>query len=162
MSEFWQTYGPILLIFLLVVMAALVVWMLTIQRRVSRARQDYRALLAGTEGGDLEAVLQAQLAELRRIAAQVESLTGRVERLEKALPGALQRVGVVRFNPFSDTGSDQSFAIALLDEGGDGVVLSGLYARGGIRVYAKPVDGGHSEYTLSTEEEQAIAQAMER
>lgn len=163
MGEFWQTYGPILLLLLLAAVAGLGVWVLTLQRRMSRSRQDYRALLAGAEGGDLEAVLRAQLAELRRTSAQVEALTGRVDHLEKVLAGALQRVGVVRFNPFPDTGGDQSFAIALLDEGGNGVVLSGLYARGGIiRVYAKPVSGGRSEYTLSTEEQQAIAQAMEQ
>lgn len=160
MNEFWQISGPILLLLLLAAVAGLGAWVLILQQRVSHTRQNYQALLAGAEGGDLEAVLEAQLAELRRIKAQVETLTGRVDRLEKALPGALQRVGVVRFNPFADTGSDQSFAIALLDREGNGVVLSGLYARGGIRVYAKPVSSGHSEYTLSAEEEQAIAQAM--
>ncbi len=162
MGELWQTYGLILWLALVMAVFGLGAWVFTLQRRVSRAREDYRALLAGAGGADLEAVLQAQVTELRRTGAQVGALTGRVDRLETVLSGAIQRVGVVRFNPFADTGGDQSFAIALLDDKGGGVVLSGLYARGGVRVYAKPVSGGRSEYTLSTEEQQAIAQAMER
>lgn len=65
-------------------------------------------------------------------------------------------VGVVRFNAYHDTGGDYSFAVALVDSGGDGVVLSGLYHRDQCRVYAKPVRGWTSSYTLTDEELQAI------
>jgi hypothetical protein len=105
-------------------------------------------------------MLRTQAMTLERTAAQAETLAGQVNQLLATTPRALQRVGIVRFNPFSDTGSDQSFAIALLDGRGDGLVLSGLYSRGGVRIYAKPVVGGRSEYTLSNEEEQAIGRAM--
>ena len=74
-------------------------------------------------------------------------------------PRALQNVGVVRFNPYHDTGGDYSFAVALLDAAGDGVVLTGLYHRDRCRVYAKAVREGGSEQTLSEEERQAIEQA---
>jgi hypothetical protein len=73
--------------------------------------------------------------------------------------GALQRVGVVRFNPYHDTGGDYSFAVALLDASGNGVVLTGLYHRDRCRVYAKPVGGWESTYELIDEERQAIAEA---
>jgi len=65
----------------------------------------------------------------------------------------------VRFNPFEDVGGDQSFAIALLDQHGNGLVLSSLHNRAETRVYAKPIQAGRSEYTLSAEEQQALAQA---
>ena len=74
-------------------------------------------------------------------------------------PGALQKVGVVRFNPYHDTGGDYSFAVALLDAGGSGVVLSGLYHRDRCRVYAKPVREWQSQYTLTDEELKAVSQA---
>ena len=73
---------------------------------------------------------------------------------------ALQHVGVVRFNPYHDTGGDYSFAVALLDATGTGVVLTGLYHRDRCRVYAKPVSRWQSGYELIDEERQAIAEAQ--
>lgn len=66
---------------------------------------------------------------------------------------------MVRFNAFHDTGGDYSFAVALLDQAGAGVVLSGLYHRDQCRVYAKPVTGWDSSYTLTDAEQEAIARA---
>jgi hypothetical protein len=74
---------------------------------------------------------------------------------------SLQHIGLVRFNPFEDTGSDQSFAIALLDDQRDGIVISSLHGRANTRVFAKPVSGGGSPHNLSDEESQAIRIAVE-
>lgn len=75
---------------------------------------------------------------------------------------ALQHVGVIRFNPYHDTGGDYSFAVALLDAGGDGVLVTGLYHRDRCRVYAKPVAGWTSKYTLTEEEVEAVERARSR
>jgi hypothetical protein len=72
---------------------------------------------------------------------------------------SIQHVGVVRFNPYHDTGGDYSFAVALLDATGAGVLVTGLYHRDRCRVYAKPVSAWDSEYSLTEEEGQAIEQA---
>jgi hypothetical protein len=69
-------------------------------------------------------------------------------------------VGLVRFNPFDDTGGNQSFAVAVLDANGDGFVLSSLHARGGTRVFAKSLAGGRAEATLSSEEAEAVQLAL--
>ncbi len=100
---------------------------------------------------------------LYAIAGQ-RALVRRLPRRSAAAPapvpqGALQRVGVVRFNPYHDTGGDYSFAVALLDEVGAGVVISGLYHRDRCRVYAKPVAAWESAYTLTDEEKEAIERA---
>jgi len=76
-----------------------------------------------------------------------------------APPSALQHVGVVRFNPYHDTGGDYSFAVALLDAAGAGVVISGLYHRDRCRVYAKPVSAWDSTSQLTDEERAAIERA---
>lgn len=74
----------------------------------------------------------------------------------------VQKLGIVRFNPYNDTGGNQSFAIAFLDRKGDGLVLSSLHGRAGTRVYSKPVVKGEgTEFTLSDEEKLAIKRAME-
>jgi hypothetical protein len=80
--------------------------------------------------------------------------------LEHRTLTSLQHIGLVRFNPFEDTGSDQSFAIALLDGERDGIVISSLHGRANTRVFAKPVQGGSSPHALSAEEEQAIRIAV--
>ncbi|HEX6488672.1 MAG TPA: DUF4446 family protein [Candidatus Dormibacteraeota bacterium] len=76
-----------------------------------------------------------------------------------AVPGAIQRVGVVRFNPYHDTGGEYSFAVALLDEAGGGLLLTGLYHRDQSRVYAKEIRAWTSEHELMDEEREAIEKA---
>src|SRR3989344_2717001 len=71
----------------------------------------------------------------------------------------IQRAGVVRFNPFVETGGNLSFAIALLDGKNNGIVISSLHSREGTRVYAKSIQHGESQRRLTEEEEQAIKQA---
>jgi len=73
----------------------------------------------------------------------------------------VQGVGLVRFRAFQDTGGDQSFALALADGEGNGVVVSALYGRGATRIYAKPVEGWLSPKPLSEEEEAALGEARQ-
>ena len=130
-------------------------------RRLRSATEAYRGLLSDGHGGSLQQVLDAHLGKVVEVGAQLERLSQLHEYLEVRSRGSLQHVGLVRFNPFDDTGSDQSFAIALLDDRRDGIVLSSLHGRGQTRVFAKPVEGGESKHTLSDEEAQAIKIAVE-
>jgi len=97
---------------------------------------------------------ELQLALDREVA--LERLT---DGLQRKLERSVQGVGMVRFNPFRDTGGAQSFAIALADDHGDGFVLSSLYRRDATRVYAKPLLGWKSPYPLTEEELEAIGMA---
>ena len=90
----------------------------------------------------------------------VNALQGQVEGWQQRLRGAVQHVGIVRFNPFSNTGGDQSFALALADGRGDGIVICNLHGRGESRLYAKPLNGWRSAYALSDEEQQAVRKAQ--
>lgn len=130
-------------------------------RRLRRATDAYRSLVSDGEGGSLQQMLDAHLGKVVEVGAELERLSQLHEYLEVRSRGSLQHVGLVRFNPFEDTGSDQSFAIALLDDRRDGIVLSSLHGRGQTRVFAKPVEGGQSKHTLSDEEAQAIRIAVE-
>ena len=91
---------------------------------------------------------------------EVDELTVRTAVAEANLRRSFQRIGLIRFNPFEDTGGNQSFALALLDANGDGIVFSSLHTRAGTRVYAKAVSGGRSETALSEEETHAVRDAM--
>jgi hypothetical protein len=143
------------------VVAVLLLTMLSIllARRVGRVAARLRGLTRGDEGADLEGVLGAHLEKVYAVGREVERLGTRTGALEASGLRAFQRAGLVRFNPFEDTGGNQSFALALLDREGNGLVLSSLHSRTGTRVYAKPIHGGRSEAALSEEESAAIKQA---
>jgi hypothetical protein len=151
---------------LAVLLALILIWLWIRLRSVERR---YTALLAGAETAPSGASSAPSLGEL---------ITGQGRRLEKAagdlavhekalqsmgitLKGSIQRIGLVRFNPFQETGGDQSFAVALLDGRGDGVVLSSLHSRAMTRFYAKPIKAGASAVSLSDEESQAVRQALD-
>jgi hypothetical protein len=130
--------------------------------RQQRLLGQYQHLMMGTSGGTLESMLNEHIAQVRETAERVESVDQLARRLEKAAFFSLQHLGVVRYNPFSDTGGDQSFAIALVDGHGNGVVLSSLHARDLTRVYAKPLQKWESTYSLTDEEKKAIALAYQK
>ncbi len=95
---------------------------------------------------------------------QKEDLIDRFEEIMEMVDKSdhhIQRVYLNRYNPYDETGGDQSFSIALLDNRGTGVVVTSLHARSGTRVFAKPVTGGKSgKYQFSKEEELVIKKAL--
>lgn len=125
-------------------------------RRATEVGRHLEAMTRGEDGRSLQGVLEAHLGRVVELSAAVDRLTGRTSALESSGRKAFQRIGLVRFNPFEDTGSNQSFALALLDADDDGVIVSSLHARGGTRIYAKAVAAGRPEATLSDEEAEAL------
>jgi len=144
------------------VLVLLVAWLIILQLQQNRLWQQYRRLMTGSQGQDLEAILNAHLSQVQEAAAQIRELQRLARQLEKAARHSLQHLGVVRFNPFSDTGGNQSFAIALVDGHGNGVVLSSLHGRESTRIFAKPLRRWDSEYSLTDEEKEAIARAFQQ
>lgn len=109
--------------------------------------------------------IEGMLLENIKLVKQVEETNRRLkvenEELSKKLKNCIQYMGIVRYNTFEDVGGDFSYAIALMDEDRNGVVLNSLYYREGCYTYAKPIAGGACEYLLSPEEQQAIDKAIE-
>ncbi len=99
------------------------------------------------------------IARITGIESTIRENEPRIQLLESIAAMSVQKVGFVRFNPFSDTGGDNSFALALLDYRNNGVVLSSLYARDGVRVYAKHIENGEARHQLSKEEMHALQRA---
>ena len=104
--------------------------------------------------------LKEILAYIRELEENIENLSQGLQNVKKVAVSSLQKVGIVRYNPFNGVGGDQSFSIALLDSNSVGFVITSLYSREGTRVYAKPVENGTSGYQLSDEEKEAIGRAM--
>jgi hypothetical protein len=108
---------------------------------------------------DLQAALGREAERIDGLERSFDDLGRRLSPVEAQAMSSVQRVGIVRFNPFADTGGQQSFALALLDARGSGVVISSLHSRQQTRVYLKQISGGRSETPLSDEESQALRQA---
>lgn len=118
-----------------------------------------RSLLEEAENKGLEHLLKEVLGKMKDADKQLEEVKFFEQKLLEKLPPCIQKVGLVRFNAFTDIGGDQSFALALLDGKNKGVVISSLYGRNEARVYAKQVEGGQSAYPLSEEEQKALSMA---
>jgi hypothetical protein len=157
-SLFGSSAGSVAVVALVLALLSLggVVLLLARQQRLLG---QYQQLMTGTSGGNLEALLNDHVATVHRTTERVEALDEQVQRLETSGYLSFQHLGMLRFNPFHDTGGDQSFAVALADGHGNGVVLSSLHARDVTRVYAKPLQSWGSAYSLTDEEKQVIARA---
>lgn len=117
-------------------------------------------LLSGKTAGDFESVIDEFVKTARRLDERTRMIAQEIDNINERLAKALQKIHTVRYNPFRDQGSNQSFATALMDENGDGVVISSLYSRDKVSVYAKPLKETKSEYELSEEEKEAINKAL--
>jgi len=99
------------------------------------------------------------LSQFKDLEKNFGKISEELENLKRENKFSIQRVGIIRFNPFKEIGGDQSFSAALLDGNNDGIVITSLYTREGNRVYGKPIKAGLSEYLLSEEEKKAIEMA---
>ncbi len=150
--------GPALVAMFVLVVALAVMAGWTVVR-LRRLEGHYRLLTTGTDGGNLQAVLEDHVGQLQAETAKVQALDEAVRAMEEANCGHIQHLGFLRYNPFRETGGDQSFVLALADGNGDGTVISSLHSRDVTRVYAKPLRAWQSAYPLTEEELQAIAKA---
>lgn len=107
--------------------------------------------------------IQAEL--LRRISrteTRLEVIEPRIDNLEEVSKVSVQKVGFLRFNPFHDTGGDNSFVAAFLDQKNNGILISSLYTREGVRIYAKKIEGGMSGHHLSQEEKKILEEIIQK
>jgi hypothetical protein len=156
---FWTANTPYILIGLTVLVCGLGAWAGFLHVKLTRTRKQYARLMTGVETGSLEQVLNQHIDQLQGAMEQVNALEERTSRAERTLKHALQWMGLIRFSPFRDTGGAQSFALAILDQEGHGVVVSSLHSRQNTRIYAKALANWESQHPLTDEEKEAIARA---
>ena len=130
--------------------------------RFRRLRREYSGLLddAADGGGTLLSVVRRQAGDVNRLREEVNAAEQQLSAARADLADAIRHVSVVRYDAFPDMGGRLSFSAAMLDDAGDGIVLTAINGRTETRSYAKGIKGGASEHTLSPEEEQAIAFAL--
>jgi len=124
--------------------------------RLRRLRRDLAVLQAGDDAESFLAAAARQVEHIARLRAELSSVEGRMHDLRADVADALRHVAVVRYDAFRDMGGRMSFSAALLDDAGDGLVITAIHGRAETRSYAKGVKGGTSDQQLSPEERQAI------
>ena len=112
-------------------------------------------------GKNIDEDLQKYINKVEEVQKHSEEIFKYCRNIDTHMSTCIQKVGIVRYSAFKDTGSDLSFALALLDEKNNGIVLNGIYSREMSNIYAKPVENGKSQYTITAEEQQAIDKAIE-
>lgn len=129
--------------------------------RLRRLRRAYAAVAAGVEAGSLLADVARQHETIEALQHEVAGMRRELGGARADLADAIRHVAVVRFDAFDDMGGRLSFSAALLDDSGDGLVLTSIHARSETRAYAKGIQSGKCEQKLSPEEEQAIGYALQ-
>jgi hypothetical protein len=109
---------------------------------------------------NLRSQMEAILREYRNIQTKNSKIELTLNEISKIIKSSYQKMSLVRYNPFSDTGGDLSFSLALLDLNDSGFVITGIHGRGVDRIYAKEVINGKSKHNLSEEEVTAIGKAQ--
>lgn len=150
--------NQVISLFLLIIILFLI-WNIFLSLRLWSMKRRLKTLFNGKKASDLEEILFEEIKHLKKAEKDIKEFDKLLKTLKKMAGRSIQQIGLVRFNPFKDTGGDQSFAIALLDAHKNGLVISSLYSREGTRIYSKPIEAGQSKYLLSKEELEALKKA---
>lgn len=124
--------------------------------KTSKIIRKYKRLMRGADNKNLEALLEQYLTSIRSSLSRVDEISSTQIKLAAQVNKCLQGVGVVRYNPFEQMGSDLSFSVALLDAHLSGVVITCLFGRQSSSTYSKSITDGKSVHPLSAEEMEAI------
>lgn len=150
----WSTC--ILAVILFIVLLMYVV----LRHRMKRFEASYISLQKFMSGQQMDSLLNEYVHKVNEIEQNLNICNGKLTPIEEKLRAGIDRAELLRFRAFEDVGSDLSFAIALLNQEGSGLVLTSIHSREESRIYAKPVDKGSSIYSLSDEEKEVISKAM--
>lgn len=130
--------------------------------KLIKLRKNYKSFMNKIgNGNNIQETIENYIKKIEDVQKENNDLKNYCKQLDNTLSTSIQKIGLVRYSAFKDTGSDLSFTLALLNEKNTGVVLNGIYSREMSNIYAKPVENGISTYTLSEEEQQAIRKAIE-
>ena len=139
-------------LFLSIILFLLIIWNVFLHIHLLQIKRKLKALFNGKKATDLEGVLFEEIKRMKKAEINIQELFETTKILKEITDKTIQKVNIIRFNPFKDTGGDQSFAIAMLDSQDNGIVISSLFTREGTRIYSKPIKNGQSTYPLSKEE----------
>lgn len=150
-----QNYLLLVIIVLLALVIMLYVMYKGQKKELQTLKEKYDFFTQG-DNVNWDELLTKTLTEVRAAKADMQALEENQQAMREQMKGCVQKVKLMRYNAFADTGSDLSYSLSLLDENNNGVVLSSIYGREDNRTYAKPIENGKSTYNLSEEEKKVL------
>jgi len=148
-----------ILLLLIVVVVVLTILVVRLSRQTAKSHSRWKSLLPDGKGETIETMLYDHLRERMKLEEDLDHLRARATELENRLVESKRHVGLVRYDAFDDVRGNQSFALAIYDDQGNGAVITSIVGRADCRVYCKPLLNGRSERDLSQEEQRAIREA---
>ena len=129
--------------------------------KLKKINKNYKSFMKKLgNGNNIEEILQKYITKVEEVNEKNEEVLNYCTRLDKDISLCIKKIGMVRYSAFKDTGSDLSFALALLNDNNDGVLLNGIYSREMSNIYAKQVNQGKTNVKISDEEKQALEIAL--
>lgn len=134
-----------------------VIWILVLSFVVLRQGGFLKSLFPKSDTRDIRKKFEEVVLVTSQFDKKILDIGKRLDLIEEDSLKHIQKVNLVRYNPYEDTGGDQSFTACFLDKNGTGFVITSLHTRSGTRVFAKPVvKGKGTKYQLSKEEQEVV------
>jgi hypothetical protein len=144
----------------LILMVIFIIWLFVLSYFVYQIRSKIYKLTFQGQKDNILGIIDKIISQQKSSEKEIELIKTSVKGLVEINSLHVQKIGLIRYNPFDETGGDQSFVLSILDGQNNGIVLTSLYNRGVTRWYAKSVKNGKGEdHKLSGEEEAAIKHA---
>ena len=158
MSEFIHSDSIILILITLTIIS--IIGLFIMIGKTNSLNKKYKKFMKKLGNGEsIEEDLENYMYRVERVENQNAEILGNIKAIEYNMDGCFQKIGMVRYSAYKDNGSDLSFAIALLDNNNNGIILNGIYSRELSNIFAKPIEKGSCKYTLTDEEKQALEKA---
>lgn len=164
MNDFFDKIGidlGILVLMLMVLVLILIVIILNMSLGLHRLKQKYTMFMKGSDGQSLERVFAQKIKEVDRLSAANDDNYMKIQSLQKKMEKALTKYGIVKYDAFDDVGGKLSFALAMLDKNNTGFILNAIHSRDNCFFYIKEIVNGESYILLSSEEMDALRQAVD-
>ena len=164
MNSFFDKIGidlRILVLMLMVLVLVLIVIVLNLSLGLHRLQRKYSMFMKGSDGQSLERVFAQKIKEVDRLSASNDDNYMKIQSLQKKMDKALTKYGIVKYDAFDDVGGKLSFALAMLDKNNTGFILNAIHSRDNCFFYIKEIVNGESYILLSSEEMDALRQAVD-
>lgn len=155
-----RDYNSLIIIAIIVLILSVFVWNIVLSVKLSALDGKYKKFMRGSSGKNFENMLLDHIGDMEAAIERVNIINEELVNLKNQTDRCVQKNNIIRYSAFSDTGSDLSFSIAMLDAYNDGIIITGIYGRNESITYAKPISKGTSKYPLSVEEEMVLNRSL--
>jgi len=157
----YSIYIIIILIIMAMLLLILMTYIIMVNRKIKILSKKYERFMEGSSGDNVEDILNKWVDKLKMLEVDKNQLKHDLNKLKQNQEICIQKVNVIRYNPFDNMGGDLCFVLTLLDGYNNGIILNGLHSREGSYIYAKPIEEGKSKYQLSDEEKESLSKAKD-